>query len=175
MKQGFLNPEDIIDQLELRADMLAAEFGCGSGGFTIPLAKKLDEGLVYAIDILEGPLSALKSRQLLEGINNIKIIRANLEKIEGSTIPGHSLDLVFIPNVLFEADDKAAIIKEADRVLKNRGILVIIDWLPQATQGPSEGTRVSAKEVKKIAEKLGLIFKEELKAGKYHYGLVFEK
>lgn len=173
MRQSFLDPDDILDQLDLKANMLAAEFGCGSGGFTMPLAKRLDEGLVYAVDILQEPLSVLKSRQLLEGVNNIKIIRGNLEKPEGSTIPGHSLDLVVIPNVLFEADDKIAIITEADRVLKDRGVLVIIDWLPQAMQGPEE--RVLPKEVKEMAGKLSLDFKKEIKAGKYHYGLVFEK
>lgn len=173
MKQGFLNPEEILDQLELKVNMLAAEFGCGSGGFTIYLARKLSEGLVWAVDILEGPLSALKSRQLLEGLHNIKIIRGDLEKPNGSTIPSLSLDLVVIPNVLFEAEDKTAIMREADRVLKSRGILVVIDWLPEAVQGPEQ--KVSPKEVKKIAEELELNFKKEITAGKYHYGLVFEK
>ena len=137
------------------------------------MARKLPEGLVWAVDILEGPLSALKSRQLIEGLNNIKIVRGDLEKPNGSTIPSSSLDLVVIPNVLFQAEDKTAIMKEADRVLKNRGILVVIDWLPEATQGPEQ--KVSPEEVKEMAEKLELKFKKEIAAGKYHYGLVFEK
>ena len=173
MKQGFLNPEDILEQLDLKTNMLAAEFGCGSGGFTIYLAKRLSEGLVWAVDILEAPLSALKSRQLLEDLKNIKIVRGDLERPKGSTIPSSSLDLVVIPNVLFQAEDKPAIIKEADRVLKNRGLLVVIDWLPEASYGPEE--RVSSKKVKEIAEKLELNFKKEIKAGEDHYGLVFEK
>jgi ubiquinone/menaquinone biosynthesis C-methylase UbiE len=173
MNQGFLNPEEILDQLDLKADMTAAEFGCGSGGFTVYLAKRLSEGLVWAIDIQEGVLSALKSRQLMEGIHNIKIVRGNLERANGSTIPASSLDLVVIPNVLFEAEDKIAIMKEADRVLKNRGILVVIDWLSEAAHGPEHN--VSPKEVKEMAEDLELNFKKEISAGKYHYGLVFEK
>lgn len=173
MRQGFLDPREILEQLDLKANMLAAEFGSGSGGFTIHLAKKMPGGLVWAIDILEAPLSALKSRLQLEGIKNIKIVRGDLEKPKGSTIPSSSLDLVVIPNVLFQADDKPAIIKEADRVLKDRGILVIIDWTKEADQGPEE--RVSPDEVKKIAKDLELKFKKEINAGEYHYGLVFEK
>jgi len=38
---SFLEPEDIVSQLELRPDYHGAEFGCGPGGFVIPLAKKL--------------------------------------------------------------------------------------------------------------------------------------
>ena len=171
---GFLNPEEILDQLELKADMVAAEFGCGSGGFTIPLAKKLDEGLVYGLDIQNAPLSALKSRSLLENIVNIRIIRCNLEKPRGSTLTDSSLNLVLIPNVLFQAENKNAIISEAKRVLKKEGKLVVIDWLPKATQGPVEG-RTSTEEVKKIAEGLGFKLKKEFEAGKYHFGIVFEK
>ncbi len=171
---SFLNPEEVLDQLELRSDMIAAEFGCGSGGFAVPLAKRLDQGLVSAIDIQESPLSALKSRALLENIINIKIIRSDLEKPRGSTLAPLSLDLVFIPNVLFQVKDKSAIISEAERILKSKGKLVIIDWLPQAVQGPEKG-RVSPEVVKDIAEDTGFKLEKEFGAGKYHYGLVFVK
>ncbi len=171
---GFLNPEEILDQLELKTDMVAAEFGCGSGGFTIPLAKRLDEGLVYGLDIQGAPLSALKSRSLLENIVNIRIIRCNLEKSRGSTLTDSSLDLVLIPNVLFQAENKNAIISEAKRVLKKEGKLVAIDWLPKATQGPTEG-RISPEEVKEIAKGHNFKLKKEFEAGKYHFGLVFIK
>jgi len=174
MNQSFLNPEEVLNQLELKADMVAAEFGCGSGGFSIPLAKKLDEGLVYALDIQKISLSALKSRSLLENITNIRIICCDLEKPRGSTLSDSSLDLVLIPNVLFQVEDKNAIILEAKRVLKNKGKLVIIDWDPKAIQGPVEG-RVSEAKMKETAEKKGFSFEKELDVGKYHYGLVFTK
>ena len=170
----FLNPEEVLNQLDLKSDMVVAEFGCGSGGFTIPLAKKLENGLVYALDVQETPLSALKSRSLLENITNIRIIRCDLEKPRGSTLPDFSLDLVLVPNLLFQVQDKIAIISEAKRVLKKEGELLVVDWLSEAVQGPEKG-RISAKEVKKIAKDLGLSLQKEFKAGKYHYGLVFAK
>jgi len=138
------------------------------------LAKRLDQGLVYAIDIQESPLSALKSRTLLENIINIKIIRSDLEEPKGSTLTTDSLDLVLIPNVLFQVKDKSAIISEAERILKSKGKLVVIDWLLKASQGPEKG-RVSPEEVKKITEPIGLKLEKEFEAGKYHYGLVFVK
>ena len=171
--QSFLNPEEILDQLNLKEDMVAAEFGCGSGNFVIALAKRLNEGIVYGLDIQEAPLSALKSRAILENINNVHLIRCDLEKPKGSTLPNSSLDLVLIPNVFFQSEDKNAIMLEAKRILKNNGELVIIEWLPQATQGPVEG-RISAEEMKKITEKIGFKMEKEINTGKYHYGLVFK-
>jgi len=170
----FLNPNKILDELDIKGNMIVADFGCGSGGFTIPLAKKIDEGLVYGIDIMESPLSVLKSRTRLENINNIKIIKTNLESPRGSTIEGGSVDMVFIPNVLFQVDNKSAIILEAIRILKNSGKLIIIDWLTKATQGPEEG-RISKEEVIRLATDQGIKFEKEFDAGKYHYGLIFIK
>lgn len=174
MKESFLNPEEILNDFELSPNMVAAEFGCGSGGFAVPLAKKLDEGLVYAIDIQKNSLSALKSRTLVENMTNIRIICSDLEKPKGSTLNPDSLDLVFIPNVLFQTEDKSVIISEAERVLNSKGKLVVIDWLLEASQGPEEG-RVPPEEVKKMAEDVGFKLEKEFKAGKYHYGLVFVK
>jgi len=172
--KSFLNPEKILDQLNLKADMLVAEFGCGPGNFVISLAKRLDEGLVYGLDIQEAPLSSLKSRALLENITNVQLIRCDLESQKGSTLSNSSLDLILIPNVFFQSEDKDAIMVEAKRVLKDDGKLVIIEWLPQATQGPIEG-RISAKEMEELAEKAGFKLEKEIDAGEYHYGLVFKK
>jgi len=172
--QTFINPEEILDELKLRPDMVAAEFGCGSGGFSIPLSKQLDEGIVYALDIQKIPLSALKSRTLLENIVNIKIISCDLEEPRGSTLSDASVDIIFIPNVLFQIKDKSAIIIEAKRILKNQGKLVIIDWLPKATQGPEQG-RISPDEVKRLGKEFGFKLQKDFQAGKYHFVLVFEK
>ncbi len=171
---SFLNPEEVLNQLGLRADMLAADFGCSSGGFAVPLAKRLEDGLVYALDIQKEPLSALKSRALIEKVTNIRLIRCDLEKAKGSTLADFSLDLVLIVNTLFQVEDKNAIISEAKRVLKKQGKLLIIDWLPKATQGPLKG-RISSAEVKKITKSRRFKMEKEFEAGKYHYGLIFEK
>lgn len=171
---SFINPEEILDQLRLQPDMVAAEFGCGSGGFLIPLAKRLEDGLVYGIDILEAPLSALKSRSILENVINIRLIRSDLERQRGSTLTDFSVDLVFIPNVLFQIENKDGIINEAYRILKINGRLIIIDWLPQAAQGP-ETSRVAPKEVKEIAKENKFQLEKESQIGKYHYLLVFKK
>jgi len=171
---SFLDPNKVLDELELREDMIVAEFGCGSGNFTILLAKRLPEGKVYGLDIQEEPLSALKGRARQEGLFNIQAIRCDLEQENGSTLPNDFFDLVLISNVLFQAEDKKAIIKEAIRILKKKGEMLIVDWKKDSSLGPKQG-RISAKEVKTVGEELGLKLKKEFEAGGFHYGLLFEK
>jgi len=172
--KDFLNPIETLKHLKLRKDMIAADFGCGSGGWAIPLAKKLEDGIVYAIDILEEPLSALRGRLALEKIGNIKTIRANLENKRGSTLADDSLDLVLMTNLLFQLEDKKGVFKEAKRILKRDGKILVVDWTSDASLGPGQG-RVSEKEVKELAKEIGLKLEKEFEAGIYHYGLIFEK
>ena len=174
MMAGFLEPRKVLDELELKEDMIAAEFGCGSGTFTILLAKRLKEGKVYGLDVQEEPLSALRGRARAEGISNIETIRCNLEEEGGSTLPDDFLDLVLLPNVLFQAEDKKAMLEEAVRVLKKGGEMLVIDWKKDSSFGPKEG-KISQKEVKEIGRELGLKLKKEFEAGSFHYGLLFEK
>ncbi len=170
--EEFLNPSKILDELDLKEDMVAADFGSGSGGWAIPLAKRLEEGKVYAIDILEEPLSALESRAKLQKILNIETIRADVES--GTKLLSESCDLVLMTNLLFQCEDKKGVMAEGKRVLKKGAKLFVVDWKQDALLGPREG-RVSADDVKKIAEDLGSKMAKESSAGSHHYGLIFEK
>ncbi len=169
---GFLNPEEILKELDLKEEMIAAEFGTGAGIFSIALAKRLKLGKVYGLDIQEEKLSALKNRAALEKIANIVTIHCDLEAVKGSTFQNNFLDIVLVCNILFQAEDKSAIINEAKRVVKLGGQVLIIDWNENASFGPKEG-RVTPEEVKKMAAEAGLSLKKEFKAGAYHYGLLF--
>jgi len=170
--EGFLNPEKVLDQLELRKNMVAADFGCGSGGWAIPLAKKLEEGKVYAIDILEEPLSALISKAKIGKIFNIETRKSDVS--ETSRLMPESCDLVLMTNLLFECQDKKAVLEEGKRVLKKGAKLLIVDWELGGSLGPEEG-RVLAKEVKEMAEELDLKLEKEFKASPYHWGLILVK
>lgn len=171
---GFLNPEQVLKQLKLKKTMIAADFGSGSGGWTFPLAKKLEEGKIYTIDILEEPLSALKARAKLEKIFNIETIRSDVEDRNGSKLIDNSCDLVLMTNLLFEAENKEQVLEEGKRVLKPGGKILVVDWKLDTPMGPKEG-RISPEEVKKTAKEIGLKVEKEFEAGTFHYGLIFVK
>ena len=170
--EGFLNPNEVLEQLKLKESMVAADFGCGSGGWALPLAKELEEGKVYAIDILEESLSALKAKIKLGKIFNIETIKSNVSQT--SKLIPESCDLVLMTNLLFECEDKKRVLEEGKRALKKGAKLLIVDWKLDAPLGPKEG-RVSAKEVKALSEELNLKVEKEFEAGIYHWALILVK
>jgi len=170
--ESFLNPIETLKQLKLQEDMVAADFGCGSGGWALPLAKKLEDGKVYAIDILEEPLSALKAGAKLAKISNIQTILANVEKVK--EIFEESCDLVLMTNLLFQCQDIKKVLTEGRRILKKSGRILVVDWKKDATLGPGQAG-VSPEEVKEAGLDLNLRIEKEFEASPYHFGLVFTK
>ncbi len=171
----FLDPNKIFEQLNLKENITAVDFGCGPGGWTIPLAKFLERGKVHALDILPESLIVLKSKIALEGLRNIEIKEVDLEKVKGTELPNNHADLVLMANMLFQSENKKAIIAEAKRIVKRVGQIVIIDWEKESPFGPNKENIVSSIEARKITKLLALKEVKILDAGDYHYCLVFQK
>ena len=170
----FVNPTEVLDKLNLQDDMVVADFGCGAGGWVIPLAKRLEQGIVYAIDLQEEMLSALESKLKVENIQNVRKILSNIEEEKDLKLSPLSCNLVLMTNLLFQVEDKKQIFKQADRVLKKNGKVLVVDWNKDAILSPDQKS-VSQDEVKKIAQEFNFELKKEFSAGDYHYALVFEK
>lgn len=169
---NFLNPAEVLKQIKLKDSMTAADFGCGAGGWVIPLSKKLDEGKIFAVDILEEPLSALKARIKLEKITNIQTILADVEK--KVDIWEESCDLVLMTNLLFECEDKKKVLAEGKRVLRQGGMILVVDWIKDNPL-TKQIEYVSFDEIKELAKELNLKIEKEFPAGDYHYALVLIK
>lgn len=152
--------------------MVAADFGSGSGGWAIPLARILEEGKVYAIDILEEPLSALRAKVKIEKLFNVEARKADVEK--GVTLLSNSCDLVLMTNLLFECENKKQVLEEGKRVLKKGGKILVVDWIKDNPL-TSEIEWVDFDKVKEVAKDLGLGPEKEFEAGLYHQGLILTK
>ncbi len=169
---GFLDPKEILNQLHLEKDIIAVDFGCGSGGWVIPLAQKLTDGIVYAVDIQESALSALMSKANLQGLSNIKKILADIER-GVKQLEDSSCDLILMTNLLFQVNDKTAVFKEAKRILKESGKVLVVEWDMESPFGPMQENRISAGRTQEIAEKNGFILEKKIETSGYHYGLLF--
>ena len=167
----FLNPIEVLGKINIREDFVVADFGSGSGGWVIPLARKVTKGIIHAIDISGAPLLVLEKKAKDENLSNIKTIQADVEK--GSKLPKGSCDLVLITNLLFAVKNRKKVLKEGVRVLKEGGHLLVVDWEKQAPIQLEDP--VSSLDVGEMAIDLDLKLVKELPSGIYHWGLIFRK
>ena len=178
IKDNVIDARSLLEEVGLEEKMKVADLGCGSRGYFAIQAAKLvsEDGLVYAVDIIKSALENVKNTANLFGITNLRTVWADLEVLESTKIPNESIDLAMLNNMLFQNEKIEQIIKEASRILKKQGKLLITEWKKiKAPLGPPIENRISVEEAKNYAEKAGLEFQKELEAGPYHYALIFIK
>lgn len=174
----LINPQKIIDEMKIQVGMKVADLGCGvSGHFVFPTAQMIGpEGIMYAVDILKGILQGIDTRAEMYGLKNVKTVWSDLEVLGATKIPEDSLDAAYLINTLFQSNKHKEMMEEGKRLLKPRGKLLVVDWLPSsASFGPPQERRVDKEKIKIIAQGLGLKLIKEFTAGDLHYGMVFVK
>ena len=168
----------ILSKMGIGERQKVAELGCGNFGFFVfPLARLVGrQGRVYAVDILKPTLEEISREAKKSNLTQITPIWSNLEIFKATKIETNSLDSAFLINILHQSEKRIEIIREAIRLLKRDGKLMIIEWknidLPL---GPEPERRINLDSLKNAAPKLGLNIKEEFEAGPYHYGLILTK
>ncbi|KKP98626.1 MAG: Type 11 methyltransferase [Parcubacteria group bacterium GW2011_GWD2_38_12] len=175
--RGFLSPEDVLRQIDLREGTMIGDFGAGSGHFAIAMAKIVGNyGKIFAIDVREASLESVRSRARMANLANINYIRANLEIAGATEIADGILDLVILITVLSQSNKKEEILKEALRVLKRGGKLLVVEW---SQTGPafasSHEYRITKEDMQKIIEGVGFKLDKELDVKSFHYGFLFVK
>lgn len=173
----FIDPRLVVQDFGIWEGAKIADFGAGSGHFTVLMAKLTGEsGLVSAIDILESSLDTIRSKTKSEGLRNVQTIRSNLEILGSSGLPNDSQDMVLLANILFQSKKKTEIIRESRRILKNGGMLIVIDWQKGAGGlGPPDNLRLDKSAMQSIVTGEKFEFLNYINAGTFHYGLKFQK
>lgn len=174
---NFIKPESVIQKIGMEAGSVVADFGCGGGYFSLPIARKIGEnGIVYALDILPQSLEMVEGYAKTNGLTNIITKRANLEKDGGSKLQDGSCDWVIMKDMLFQNKDKEMIIKEACRILKAGGKILLIEWdRNNSSIGPAIGLRIPKEALMEIIQNTGMGVLQEIPISDFHYGLILIK
>ena len=131
----------ILAAMELGEAQRGADIGSGTGLFTIEIAKKLNGGKLFAVDVNREYMSMLDDKIKAYNILNIQTLHADdLENI----VADLSLDFIFMCAVLHEIADKQAFLERYRRKLKAGGHVYIVEFT-----GPRRylGDDVNAKRI----------------------------
>lgn len=110
-------------QIPMKAKVL--DMGCGVGGGAIFLAKEC-QAEVIGVNISSTQLQEAKRNVVKVGLENqISFIQADYLNTE---LPTNSFDVIWAVESFFHCEDKEAFLKEAFRLLKPNGKLVLADY-----------------------------------------------
>ncbi|MEN9649639.1 MAG: hypothetical protein RL094_606 [Candidatus Parcubacteria bacterium] len=172
----FSDPLKNIAHMYIGEGMHVADFGAGIGHYTLAIAKKVGEyGKVFAIDVQADHLSALKNDAKRKKVHNIELIHSDLEQPNGSCLPDALIDRVVIVNMLFQNEHPEQIAKEAKRILKSKGRVVVIEWIDSYNHiGPHPDHVLQRERAQQIFMQQGFELEKGFDAGSHHYGLLFK-
>ena len=171
----FFKPKRILKTLGIDNSIRnIADFGCGYGTFTLPVAQVV-KGKVYALDIEPEMIEETKRKAEEGKLGNVEVILRDFIS-KGSGLEKESVDYVMLFNIL-HTDKPERLLREAYRILRDGGKLGIIHWNYDSTtpRGPPMEIRPKPEQCIKWARNSGFNHPLKYDLKPYHYGIVLTK
>ena len=151
----MLPAESMLRATGVSAGQVVVDLGAGPGFFTLPAARMVGSGgRVYAVDVEPPMLDLCRHRAKEAGLTNVETVHSAETHIP---LPDATADRVLIAFVLHEADDVAAMLREAARLLRPGGEIAVAEWLKaEGTPGPPLDHRIGEDDLTHYAAQAGL-------------------
>ncbi len=175
-RDDWQQPDRVMADMNFRPGAAVADIGCGKGYFTFRIARAVGEqGKVFAVDIDESALAAVRKRAQRENVRNIEIVHS---QPTDTTLKPACADAALLCNVLHHVpqEQRQELVRSIARSLKPGGYLFVIDL--RKVHNPPFHTYdqlVAREEVLNLAKNAGLELDAEWYYLSYQYFLRFRK
>lgn len=148
-----LVPEVMWKALRIEDAATVVEIGAGTGLFAARFLQMASGATMYAVDI--EPVMVEWMRENRPEVAQGRLVPL-LSSETGIPLEDGVADAVLMINLHHELVDPAGSYKEAHRLLRRGGRLLVADWAPRATpRGPSLHVRVSGEALRRFLEAAG--------------------
>jgi ubiquinone/menaquinone biosynthesis C-methylase UbiE len=148
-RDEFQKPAEVLKSLALKPGLRVADIGCGTGYFTVPVARAIGaEGSVLAIDISPQMLAYLEKRIKAEQLTNVVLKKV---KSDDPELPTGGIDLILMVDTIHYVKEKAAYAEKLRAGLAPGGRLIVIDYIPKPMSerpwGPTPEQQISRADL----------------------------
>ena len=144
----------LIARLPLARDSIVADIGAGTGYFTFPVARRVPDGAVYAVDIQPEMLAFIERRMATTGIHNVIPTRG---RERSPNLPAASIDLAFIVDAYHEFSYPREMGEALVAALKPGGKLVLVEYRAEDPAVPIKRLhKMSESQARKEMNAIGL-------------------
>lgn len=118
-------PDLLIQALDLKPGMVVADIGAGTGYFSAPMARRVTEGKVYAVDIQPEMLALMERYKAESGLENVELV---LSSESDPKLPESVLDLALMVDAYHEFEYPYEMMQGLVAALKPGGIAVLAEY-----------------------------------------------
>ncbi|MBC3539852.1 class I SAM-dependent methyltransferase [Rufibacter sediminis] len=140
-RQEEENVTAAIQKLDLLPTSVVADVGAGTGYYTFRIAQQVPQGKVYAVEVQNEFISALKNRAQELGLTNVTVVQGSAQS---PNLPAASLDLAIMVDVYHELEYPCEMLQALHRALKPTGKLLLLEYR-------AEDPTVPIKELHKMS------------------------
>jgi ubiquinone/menaquinone biosynthesis C-methylase UbiE len=163
----------LIANLPLEPDFVVADIGAGTGYFSLPIAARVPQGRVLAVDIQPEMLEIISSRIVQSGIANVEPV---LGGIDSPNLAASSIDLAFIVDAYHEFSHPFEMGQGLFEALKPGGQLVLIEYRGEDASVPIKRLhKMTAQQAGKEIRALGFRGPDVLDVLPQQHILIFTK
>ena len=163
----------LIERLPVAPDFVVADIGAGTGYFTFPVADRVPQGRVLAVDIQPEMLAIIRSRAAENGQRNVETV---LGSATDPNLPPGEVDLIFIVDSYHEFSHPLEMGQAMVRALKPGGKLVLVEYRMEDLEVPIKRLhKMSQRQVKKEMTALGLTWERTERYLPQQHVLIFAK
>lgn len=163
----------LVARLPVEPDFVVADIDAGTGYFSFPIAERLTDGEVLAVDIQPQMLEMIERQKAKRNIDNVSTVLGN-EMDPG--LPESGVDLIFIVDAYHEFSHPREMGEAMFAALVPGGYLVLIEYRAEDASVPIKRLhKMSQAQTKKEMRAIGL---EWLRTEDYlpqQHVLVFQK
>ncbi len=159
------NPKLAIKLLNLKKNMIVADFGAGTGYFTSHLAEQCS--LVFAVDIQPEMIELNKKNMKSKNLKNVQYILNTPKKTK---LPINSVDLILLVDVYHELEFPFEVLNDMKKALKPNGLIVLLEFRAEDPRVPIKPLhKMSVSQISKEMNFIGLeLFRNIQKLPRQH-------
>ena len=169
-RADMLDTHRVLSFLPLMPYQDVADVGCGPGYFTIPLAKFAFDGKVYALDIHQEMLDAVREAADKVRLGNVETVLSKPTKV---ALEKDSIDGALVAFVLTKAAKPAKVLKDLRVSLRKGGWLGVIESQESDRNGADVETLLTESAASELALGAGVRFTGRYDISTANYMLVF--
>ncbi len=175
--ESMFDVERIVSALGIDSTLSdVAEFGCGYGTFTVPVARVVT-GTVYAFDIDPAMIERTEQRSKSAGLTNV-VCRHRDAAEQGFGMPAGAVDAALLFNIL-HCENPLQLLSHTVDAVQTGGVVLVIHWRFDSStpRGPSLDIRPKPEQIVQWTQQTGKLslVGETLDLPLWHYGLRFTR